>query len=694
MDNLAHLCLLLALSFCLYATAAAALAGKNSRQPLLTSARASMYATFILLSVAMGCLWYFLAASRFEIAYIAKHTNRDLPMFYKLAALWAGQEGSLLLWTWLLTVYGSLAFRWAQRRHPLLMPYVIGVIALTTAFFLLLNLFVANPFNRLVEVMPDGHTHPFVPADGRGLNPLLQHPEMVIHPPVLFLGYVGFVVPFAFAFAALARRQLGSEWIRSIRRWTLAPWLFLGAGILLGANWAYVELGWGGYWAWDPVENASLLPWLTGTALLHSILVQKRREMLKVWNFVLVFLTHLLCLLGTFITRSGVIASVHAFAQSGIGTFFLVFIGINALCAFGLLVLRLKDLRSQSRVESLLSRESAFLFNNLVLLLACLAVLAGTVFPALSEMLTGKQITVGPPFFNAINIPLGLLLMLLMGVAPLLLWRQTPGHRLWRNLRLPLLGAAVTLGIALLSGARSLYPILSFSLSAFVIIVILRQFYQGLSARQKAYGESYPQALNRLFQYEQRRYGGSVVHFGMVLMVIGLSGSAFNSEVQGTLGPEQSLSLGPYTFRCSEITQDDTSNPNYAFARARIEILREDQRIETAHPEKRFYYASEQTTSEVAIHSTLREDLYFVLAGIEDYANAVVHIYRNPLVAWLWIGGVVMVLGTLLCLLPLRRIAPTQAPSSRPGPESKGETPGSNDQDNNPARPHGNRRRR
>ena len=521
MDNLAHLCLLLALSLCLNTAAAAALAGKNSRQPLLTSARASMYATCALVSVAMACLWYFLAASRFEIAYVAKHTNRDLPMFYKLAAMWAGQEGSLLLWTWLLTLYGSLALRWGQRRHPALMPYVMGVVAITTAFFLLLNLFVANPFNRLVEVMPDGHTHPFVPADGRGLNPLLQHPEMVIHPPVLFLGYVGFVVPFAFAFAALATRQLGPEWIRSIRRWTLVPWLFLGAGILLGANWAYVELGWGGYWAWDPVENASLLPWLTGTALLHSILVQERRGMLRVWNFVLVFLTHLLCLFGTFVTRSGVIASVHAFAQSGIGTFFLVFIGMSGLCAFGLLALRRKDLRSGSRVESFLSRESAFLFNNLVLLLACLAVLAGTVFPALSELCTGKQITVGPPFFNAINIPLGLLLMLLMGVAPLLLWRQTSGHRLWRNIRLPLLGAAVTLGIALLLGARGLYPVLSFTLAGFVILVILRQFYQGLRARRKAYGESPWQALIRLFQYEQRRYGGSVVHFGMVLMSSG-----------------------------------------------------------------------------------------------------------------------------------------------------------------------------
>ncbi len=666
MDNLAYLCLMLALSLCLYMAFAAVVAARDSRRPLLASARASMYATFALVSVAMVCLWYFLATSRFEMAYVAAETNRDLPMFYKLAALWAGQEGSLLLWTWLLALFSSLALRLGQRRHPSLMPYVAGVLAITTAFFLVLNLFVANPFKLLVEVMPDGHTHPFAPADGRGLNPLLQHPEMVIHPPILFLGYVGFAIPFAFAFAALATRQLGSEWIQSIRRWTLVPWLFLGGGILLGANWAYVELGWGGYWAWDPVENASIIPWFTATAFLHSIIVQERRGMLKVWNFVLAFLTHLLCLFGTFVTRSGVISSVHAFAKSSIGTFFLVFIGISGLCAFGLLVVRLRDLRSTNRVESLLSRESAFIFNNLVLLLACLAVLAGTVFPALSELFTGKQIAVGPPFFNKIIIPLGLLLMLLMGAAPLLIWQETRGRRLQRNFLLPLLGSIGSVGVAVLLGVRSVYPVLSFGLSGFVTVAILERFYRGVLARRAAHGESSGQAILGLFRHHQRRYGGLVVHFGIVLMVIGITGSAFNTEVQGTVGPQQSLSLGPYTFRCSEITQDDSSNPNYAFARAKIDILRGQELIATAEPEKRLYHASEQATSEVGIYSTLQEDLYFVLAGIEGNGQATVQIYRNPLIAWLWIGGLVMALGSLICVVPpwRKQEAPVRETSS------------------------------
>jgi len=655
MDNLGYYCLMLAFSLCLYMAVLVIVAMRGGNRQFLATARMSLYATFGLVSVAMLCLWYALATSRFDLAYVANETNRALPMFYKLAALWSGQAGSLLLWTWLLTVYGCLAVWLGRKRYSEQMPYVIGVLAITTAFFLLLNLFVANPFERLVEVLPDGHTHPFTPADGQGLNPLLQHPQMVIHPPILFLGYVGFVIPFAFAIAALATRQLGPEWVQSIRRWTLAPWIFLGGGILLGANWAYVELGWGGYWAWDPVENASLIPWFTATAFLHSIIVQERRGMLKVWNLVLIFLTHLLCLFGTFVTRSGVISSVHAFAKSSIGTFFLVFIALSGILAFGLLLLRWRDLRSKNQIVSIFSRESAFVFNNLVLVLACLAVLGGTVFPALSELFTGKQITLDRSYYDTVNIPIGLLLMLLMGVTPLLLWQRTSGEQLWRNSRVSLMAGGLGAIAAVLLGARSGFTVMSFGLGAFVTAAILEQFRRGVQARHGAYGDSHGKALVHLFRNHQRRYGGYVVHFSIVLIFIGLTGSAFNTEVQGNLKPGQSLTLGPYTFLCSEIEEDHTSNPNYAFATAKIDILRDDVPIATVDPEKRLYYAREQTTSEVSIYWTLREDLYVVLAGLEKDGEAIVQIYRNPLVAWLWIGGLLMVLGTLICLLPPQR---------------------------------------
>lgn len=657
MDELGQYSLILAFALCLYLILLSLIGKWRGDERLLRSAEVSFYAVFALVSLAILCLSIMLVTSRFENAYVSRVTSLHLPLPYKLAALWGGQAGSLLFWGWLLTVYGVVAIRQGRKRHGALMPYVQAIIGATTAFFLALNLFAANPFARLVEVFPDGRAMPFTPRDGSGLNPLLQHPVMMIHPPILYLGYVGFVVPFAFAMAALATRQSGVEWTRSIRRWTLVSWFFLGGGILLGAYWAYEELGWGGYWAWDPVENASLMPWLTATAFLHSIMVQERRGMLRMWNYVLIIATHLLCLFGTFLTRSGIVSSVHAFAQSSIGAFFVSFMVITATLSLGLLGLRSKDLKSENRLDSVASRESAFLFNNLLLLLACFAVFWGTLFPVFSEAVTGEKVTVGPPFFNLISIPIGLCLLFLMGAAPLLAWRKTSPEGIRRSFVLPCLAGIVGILVSAALGIRMYAVLLSFGLSAFVIAGVAQEFGKGLRARKLKHGESYGIAMVKLFRKHQRRYGGYAVHVGVVFMAVGITGTVFDRDTHGDLHPGESLSLGRYRLVCREIEEDYTSHSNYAFAIATLDIYQGERLIKTLYPERRIYYThQEQPTSEIGIYSTLREDLYVVLAGLTEDRQAILQIYLNPLVKWLWIGGIILMLGTGICLIPPLRI--------------------------------------
>ena len=651
--ELGQLCLVLAFPLTLYTLALALLGAHRRDAAFLDGTQSRLVLICLLVTGALAALEYGLAASRFDLAYVARVTNRDLPMAYKLAALWAGQEGSLLLWSWLLSVYGLLAAGTARRRHPELLPVVIVVMAGTLAFFLALNLFAANPFHPLREVFPDGRSVPFLPQDGQGLNPLLQHPAMVIHPPVLYLGYVGFVVPFAFAMAALVTRRVDSQWAHSVRGWTLASWFFLGLGILLGAYWAYVELGWGGYWAWDPVENASIMPWFTATAFLHSIIVQQRRGMLKTWNFALIIATYLLCILGTFITRSGVISSVHAFAQSSIGLFFAAFLVVSVVLSFGLLVLRRKELKSANQFDAVLSRESGFLFNNFLFLMACLVVLFGTVFPTISEAAGGAKMTLEPAFFNQVFIPIGLAIVLLMGIAPLLAWRETPLRALGRRVAIPLIASVGCFFALAALGMRNLSPLVSFTLAAFTATATLAELHWRVQERRRAEQESYAVALVRLFRNHQRRAGGHIVHLGIVLIAVGLTGAAFNTEHSGELLPGEALTLGPYTFHCRDILTDERRDPNYAAAVADIEIRREDERmLARVQPERRFYFASEQTTSEVALHVTLREDLYIVLAGVTEEGRAVLQVYRNPLVVWLWIGALVTALGALIGMLP------------------------------------------
>ena len=652
MANFGNLSLTLAFTFAIYAVISLITGTKTGRRDLIKSGENAVYVYFALITSAVVGLLYLLVTSNFQIEYVASITNRDMPVYYKLAALWGGQAGSLLFWTWILATYAAIVtFRNRQRRTNLV-PAAVGIMSMTTLFFLSLNVFAENPFSELAMSHAGLEEQlPFAPADGRGLNPLLQHPVMVIHPPILYLGYVGMVVPFAFAIAALITRELGNAWITLIRRWTLIAWGLLGFGIILGGKWAYMELGWGGYWAWDPVENASLMPWLTATAFLHSVIVQEKKNMLKVWNVTLIIATYLLVIFGTFLTRSGVVSSVHAFAQSSIGIFFVSYIAIaGGLCVW-LVFSRLEYLKSENELDSVVSRESGFLFNNLVFLGACFAVLWGTVFPVISEAIQGEKISVGAPFFNKINIPVGLFLLFLTGVGPLLAWRKTSPRSLKKNFLWPMAVAMVAAAILFATGVSGFYPLVSFLLCVFVTATIFVEFFRGIRARMRAHGEMLHHAFLRLIGKNKRRYGGYIVHFAIVLIFIGFTGNAFNRETKGEVTEGDTISLGAYELRCEQIEEGET--PNYTYIVATLSATKNGKPMGTLVPEKRFYHASEQGTSEVALRSNLAEDLYVVFAGVnEDNNRAVIQIFLNPLVAWVWIGTIVMIVGTVVAILP------------------------------------------
>jgi len=542
--NFGNLSLLLAFAVTFYAIVMLVVGWRARRRELVKSGEYAVYASCLLVTLASFALFYLFAVSDFNVEYVAKYSNLDLPMSYKLAAFWGGQQGSLLFWTWVLVIFAAIITYQNRRRRSDLVTVALGIISTTALFFLLLNTFIENPFARLGIIhVGDAQAMPFTPDDGRGLNPLLQHPIMVIHPPVLFVGYVGFVVPAAFALAALVTRELGNAWITLIRRWALLAWGFLGIGIVLGAAWAYVELGWGGYWAWDPVENASFMPWLTGTAFLHSAIVQEKKNMLKVWNVVLIISTYLLCIFGTFLTRSGVVSSVHAFAESGVGIYFVTFIAIVGIASLILILTRLDYLRSESEFDSIMSREASFLFNNLVFLAACFAVFWGTVYPVFSEAIQGDKITIGPPFFNRIYVPLGLFILFLTGVAPLLAWRKTSLKSLRRNFMLPTGVSIVAAAGLFVAGVRQLAPLVAFFLAAFVTLTIAIEFTRGVRTRIRARGESPAVALFNLVAHNKRRYGGAIVHFGIVLMFVGFAGAAFNQEAQGEVTVGDSVSI-------------------------------------------------------------------------------------------------------------------------------------------------------
>ncbi len=651
----------LALAFVVtvYSIGASVLGIRLGNDRLIASGRNAGIGAFACISGAIVSLAYLFLTNDFSISYVASNSNRDLPFFYKIAAVWGGQEGSLLFWGWILTVYAALVFIQNRRRHTAMMPYVVAVLMAGSLFFTSMSLFVTNPFHELVLVQNDGTLMAFTPADGRGLNPLLQYVLNVIHPPMLYFGLVGFAVPFAFAMAAMASRQLGDTWIRTTRRWTMIAWFLLGTGVMLGGKWAYVELGWGGYWAWDPVENASLMPWLLGTAFLHSVMIQEKKGMMKVWNMVLVIMTYTMALFGTFLTRSGIISSVHAFAQSNIGGYFLAYIILVVSFAFYLLVDRLGYLKTENTLEAVASRESGFMFNNLLFVAACFAVFWGTMLPVFSEWIQGTKITVAPPWYTEVMNPIGLGLLFLTGVGPLLAWRRSSINSLKRAFLMP--GAFALAGTAVLFavGIRHISALIALTLAIFVSTTIFIEFFKGARARRSSTGENFVEALVNLTLRNTRRYGGYVVHFGIVLLFVGFSGQAFNADVQNDLAIGDTIAINQYVLRVDDLRIQDTAN--YQSSQAVVSLFKDGEKVAIMYPERRFYPASEQATSEVAIRSNLVEDVYVYFAGYTpDGSKATIQVFVNPMVMWVWIGGIVVALGTMIALLPNKRTTPSR----------------------------------
>jgi len=634
--------------------------GSDAADRLGETARRAGISSFVAVTGAAIALVWASFTNDYSVSYILHHTNRSLPAAYKFSALWSGQEGSLLLWAWLLSTYGFV-LRMRHKVDVRLSAFASTILSGVQVFFLLLLNFAAPPF----AIQPGP-----VAADGFGLNPLLQYPEMVIHPPMLYLGYVGFAVPFAFALGALMMRYPGEKWIHITRRWTMVTWLFLTCGISLGMHWAYAVLGWGGYWGWDPVENASLMPWLTGTAFLHSVMMQEKRGMMKSWNVWLIFSTFMLTILGTLLTRSGLVQSVHAFAQSSIGGWFYGFLLITfAVCLFTFL--RNRDhLKSENRLESLVSRESSFLFNNLVLLAACFTVLWGTLFPVLSEYVQGSKVTVGAPFYNRVNLPIGLSLLLLTGVGPLLAWRSTSLRAIRRNFVLPGIAMGVTLVALMIAGIRpwtdgdgmqaSFFSLIAFSLGAGVITAITAEFLRGAGVVRDQTGRGLAPSVLLLVRKNTRRYGGYLVHFGIVVMFIGIAGGAFNQSHEQEMSFGDEMKMGPYRLVCQSFTQD--SNPTYDTEYALLDVYRGGKKVTQMAPEKRFYQASQTNSTMVANHSTLASDLYVIYEGKNPETDRpIIKVFLNPLMNWIWIGVGIVAMGTLVALLPnLTRAAARQ----------------------------------
>ncbi|MDY7033903.1 MAG: heme lyase CcmF/NrfE family subunit [Thermodesulfobacteriota bacterium] len=612
---------------------------KRQRGDVIASSENAAVAAFGFLSLASAAMLYVLATNNFSVEYVARYTNRSLPMIYTLTAFYAGQEGSLLLWAWVLSFYSVLVIFQNRKKNREIMPYVLSVLMLITFFFVFLIVFVTDPFKTLSAVPPDGH----------GLNPLLQNPGMIFHPPTLFLGYVGFSVPFAFAIGALITNKLGNIWIRTTRRWTIVSWLFMTAGNLLGAQWAYVELGWGGYWAWDPVENASFLPWLTATAFLHSVMIQEKRGMLKVWNMVLIISTFLLTIFGTFITRSGIIASVHSFGQSSLGWFFLGLLILVSTASFILILSRLNGLKSKNQLDSLFSRESSFLCNNLLIVGIAFAVLWGTLFPIISQAVRGVKITVGPPFFNTVVVPIALVLLLLIGICPFAGWRKTSIKKFSGRVLLPVILAAAGGCVLYALGIRQSYALLTLTLCLFVLITIIMEFFNGTKIRHSITGEGYPKAFWNLMKGNKRRYGGYIIHTGIVFAFVAISGNVFNAEEQISLKKGETFNLSGYTLRYDGLSNFSTDNKQTVAAT--VTLFNAGHQVGVLIPEKSLYRGQNQPTSDVAIHTTLKEDLYLILAGW-DKDQASFKVLLNPLVIWLWIGGGVMAFGTIIVLLP------------------------------------------
>lgn len=656
MIEIGQAALVLALVFSGHTAVAAYLSARWERPALLASARRSLQVTAGLVSLAVVVLVVLLLRRDYQVRYVYQHVDSTLSVPYTLSALWAGQEGSLLVWLWFLSVLSVLVARQRSAWSRMLAPQALAVLGLTQAFIALLLCTLSKPFVLLAARA----------LEGAGLNPLLQNPGMIYHPPTLLLGYAAYTVPMAYALAALASGQFGPEWARGIRGWSLVAWGALGLGILLGAQWAYVELGWGGYWGWDPVENASLVPWLTGTALLHSIMLQERRGLFRLWNLLLAVGTFLLCILATFVTRSGFVQSVHAFSASPIGYFFLAFMGLVLAATLWLVVRRRNELRTGPAVERVLSREGTFLLGNLLFTGMAAAVLLGTLFPALTQVLRGSSLALERSFYEGVGRPLALAVLLLLGVCPQLGWRRRGNLR--RALPLPLgAGLLTSVLLALGAGVRQPLALLAFGLIAFVAVSIAVEFARGVRARQHVTGELPWTALLNLLARNRRRYGGYVVHLAVVLIALGITGEGlFKIERQATLRRGETVAIGPYQVRFEGLASEMlTAKERHV---ATVGVYLGDRHLTTLRPEHNLHYNVQQYVSEVAIHSNLREDVYVALVDMaSDGGSVTLHVLLNPLMAWLWIGGALMLLGTAVALWPERAALPVSAAAAVEG---------------------------
>jgi cytochrome c-type biogenesis protein CcmF len=642
--ELGNLALYLALASCLYAIGTSLYGAQRFKPAFVASGEHAAYAMWGLVVISTGVMLHALLTSDFRLKYVAEYSSTTLPVQYKITSLWGGMEGSMLFWALILTTFIALALFQNRARNRALMPYVTATTCTVAAFFLSMLVFVTPPFALL----------PYVPAEGTDLNPLLQNYWMQIHPPSLYLGYVSWTIPFGFAIAALATGRLDDLWIRTSRRWCLMAWFFLSLGNLFGARWAYEVLGWGGYWAWDPVENAAFMPWLTGTAYLHSVMIQERKDMLKVWNMTLIIMTFALTIFGTFLTRSGVISSVHSFTQSGLGPFFMGFLCFILVVSVALLVWRLDSLRPRHKLDSLVSRESAFLFNNLLLVGIAFATLWGTIFPVLSEWVRGIKITVGPPFFNRVNAPLAIALLLLMGIGPLVAWRRATAKRLVETFLAPSVFGLAAGIVAFAAGMKSLSALLVVSFSGFVLHTVAAEFHGGARARMSMVGGGYGQAIAGLLRKNQRRYGGYIIHVGIVFMFLGVTmSSVYRVEEMHTVSKGEEFAIGSYRL----VYEDSRNSEDEHVARlmATLRVFEDGKEIALLEPEKRFYKRPEQPATEVAFRSTMRDDLYVILGTMDKDGKATFQAYVNPLVWWLWFGGFVLVLGTGVAAFPARR---------------------------------------
>jgi cytochrome c-type biogenesis protein CcmF len=642
--TLGHSSILLGFFSALVGIVGSLIAARTAEPRYQAIARYALVAQFTCVTLAAAALIYGLVTTDFSIKYVAFNTTRATPIYYRVTGLWGALEGSLLLWEWILIIFSAITAWLYRDRHKEMMPWVLLIFAIVSAFFLGVVGFLSNPFETLAPI----------PLDGRGLNPLLEDANMMTHPPLLYTGFVGLTVPYAFAMAALIVGKLDEAWIVSTRRWTITAWFFLTAGNLVGAWWSYHVLGWGGYWAWDPVENAAFMPWLPATAFLHSIQVQERRRMLKVWNLSLIIVAFSLTIFGTFLTRSGILSSIHAFSSGPVGGFFLGFLAFILLGSFGLLAYRADLLKEQPELDSMVSRESAFLLNNIVLVSALFTIFLGTVFPLISEAVAGVQVSVGAPYFNTVTVPLFLCLVFLMAVGPIIAWRRASWDNLKRNFLWPA-SASLVSGIALFVWkVREFLPLLGFTLLIFVVCTILYDTALALRARKRIAGEGILRGLITLARRNQRRYGGFVVHLGVVLIIMGIAGSmTYSVEKEATLAVNQELTVGNYRIQFAGIK--GAQQPTHFRVEGTFHVFHNGSDAGMLSPALKFFPTQQSPIGRAVHQSSLSEDIYLILSGFSELERnqATLKVLVRPLVIWMWIGGFVIALGTLVCILPI-----------------------------------------